>query len=139
MLRPDNRQQLLTRKKIMLVDDDVTTCDVLSHFLLNQGFTWIETVNDSRDAVDAVAHSRPDLILLDLMMPHVNGLELLKQLWDRELLSDTAVLMLTAMEDEVARKKALMLGATDFVIKPVSASALALRIEQALRSENPVS
>lgn len=129
---------MLTSKKIMLIDDDVTTCNVLCHFLLNQGFTWVETVNDSRDAVAAVEHSRPDLILLDLMMPHVNGLEIIQQLWEHDLLNHTSVLMLTAMEDEASRKKAILYGATDFVIKPVSSLDLGRRIAQALEPASAV-
>lgn len=117
-----------TDKKILIIDDDEFTCNVINRFLLSEGFTRVESTTDSREAVSAVKQSNPDLILLDLMMPYNDGLAVLEQLRDNQLLSKTAVVMLTAVEDELTREHALSLGAADFVNKPISAAELLTRI-----------
>ena len=123
---------IFTNKRILLIDDDRLTCRTLSQLLLRQGFSWVESINDSRDAVSAVEHSAPDLIVLDVMMPYVNGLEVLQRLAEKGLLENSRVLVLTAMEDDVAKEKAMSYGATDFITKPITPDRLVYHIENAL-------
>lgn len=117
---------------IMMVDDEPTTLDVIEAFLQGEGYERFVIVEDSREALSRAEASRPDVILLDLMMPHVGGLEILERLRAHPKLQHTPVLILTSSTDAETKLKALELGATDFLAKPVDASELALRLRNTL-------
>ncbi len=121
-----------SQSTIMMVDDEPTTLDVIEAFLQGEGYERFVVVDDSRVAVSTARERRPDAVLLDLMMPHMNGLEVLTEMRRSPELQFTPVVILTSSTDSETKLKALELGATDFLAKPVDPSELALRLRNAL-------
>ncbi len=115
--------------KLLLVEDERSIAEGLSITLETEGFdvTWVA---DGRDAVDAFARLRPDLVVLDLMLPGMSGTEICRALRKR---SDVPIIMLTARDAEVDRVVGLELGADDYVTKPFSTRELVARIRTVLR------
>lgn len=113
---------------ILLIDDDVELTELLSEVLTLENFT-VSTANDGEEGLNK-ASSNVDMILLDVMMPKLNGIETLKRL--RET-SDIPVLMLTAKGSEIDRVVGLELGADDYLAKPFSERELLARIRAILR------
>lgn len=103
-------------KKIMIIEDDVALYNVYSMELKLKGYEVIN-VPDGMLAVEAVRTQRPDFVLLDLMLPGRNGLEILEELKSDEELSPTKVVMLTNYGDDENVNKALSLGAEDYMLK----------------------
>jgi DNA-binding response OmpR family regulator len=128
-----------TRASLLLVDDEPTITDVLSRYLQRAGY-------DTRSAADgaealALANARfPDLVVLDLMLPGVDGLEVMRRL---RVLSDSMprrrvpIILLTARGDESDRVIGLRLGADDYVVKPFSPAELVARVDAVLRRVDP--
>lgn len=114
---------------ILLVDDDTELTSLLSDILTLEGFT-VSEANNGIEGLEAVNNNDIDLILLDFMMPKMNGMDMLKQL---RLQWQTPVLMLTAKGDEVDRVIGLELGADDYLPKPFSDRELLARIRAILR------
>jgi DNA-binding response OmpR family regulator len=115
--------------RVLVVDDDPTVSDVVSRYLTRDGHE-VEAVSDGLRALRAATMSLPDLVVLDLMLPTMSGLEVCRRL--REL-GPVPVIMLTARSDEADRVAGLELGADDYVTKPFSPRELALRVEAVLR------
>lgn len=115
--------------KILLVDDDVELTELLAELLSLEGFS-IHTVHNGLEALDELELQRYDLILLDVMMPYLNGIETLKQVRQRY---ETPVLMLSARDDEIDRVLGLELGADDYLPKPFNDRELVARIKAILR------
>jgi two-component system response regulator ResD len=116
--------------RVLVVDDDATVAEVVVAYLGRAGFV----ADQARDAVTALAHfraSRPDLVVLDLMLPDGDGLELCRLL--RSELPGLPVIMLTARGDEEDRLVGLEVGADDYVTKPFSPRELVLRVQSVLR------
>ena len=128
----DGRLEGLKSATIMMVDDEPTTIDVLETFLEGEGYTNFVTTTDSRQTLDLVAAEKPDVLILNLVMPHVGGLEILGAIRKDEALKDTPVIILTSCTDPATKLQALKLGATDFLGKPVDPSELALRLRNTL-------
>lgn len=124
---PINRQA-----KIMVVDDESTNVRVVCRLLKLDGYSSFITTTDSRQAVELAQRELPDLILLDLMMPHVSGLEILSVLRLRDDTRFTPVVILTASTDRDTRIDALNRGATDFLNKPIDPSELISRVHNVL-------
>src|SRR2546423_2825306 len=122
--------------RVLVVDDEPIVRDVLSRYLVREGFE-VETVGDGREALDAVERFRPDLVLLDLMLPAIDGLEVFRRLGDRGG-SSSAVIMLTAKGEEIDRVVGLELGADDYVVKPFSPREVVARVRAVLRRRGPV-
>lgn len=120
---------------IMMVDDEPTTIDVLEMFLEGEGYENLIRLSDSTRALALLAERRPDVLLLDLMMPEVGGLEILRAMREDELLRRTPVLILTSSTDPATKLQALEFGATDFLAKPVDPSELALRLRNTLAAK----
>ncbi len=119
--------------KILVVDDRKENIVVLNGLLQMQGYTNIETLSDSRLFFDMFKSFKPDLILLDLMMPYVSGFEIMKTL--KDLIPDTTylpILVLTADISEETKQRALAEGAKDFLAKPFDLIEVSLRIENLL-------
>lgn len=114
--------------KILLVDDDVGLVELLAQVLELEGFV-VEIANNGQQALDKLDHSH-DLILLDVMMPVLNGIETLKRIRQKFV---TPVLMLTARGDEIDRVIGLELGADDYLPKPFNDRELVARIKAILR------
>jgi len=113
----------------MVVDDDATVAEVVTRYLQREGFD-VEAVGDGRTALDRAIASPPDLMLLDLMLPGMDGMEVFRSL---RAVAPVPVIMLTARGDEDARVIGLELGADDYVAKPFSPRELTARVKSVLR------
>lgn len=103
-------------KSILLVDDDLTLREMYLERLKAEGFV-VETAQDGQEAVAKARDTRPNLILLDIMMPKLNGLDVLKQLKAEKETSDIPVIVLTALIQDRERAQAIELGASDYIVK----------------------
>ncbi|TXB67544.1 response regulator transcription factor [Paracoccus aurantiacus] len=117
---------------VLLIDDDVELVALLNDYLQQVGFT-VATAHDGERALGAIVDARAEIVVLDIMMPRLNGLEVLRRI-RRE--SNIPVLMLTARGDEIDRIAGLDLGADDYLAKPCSPGELAARIRAILRRTN---
>ena len=120
---------------VMLIDDETTTLEVLQTYLEDAGYCRFVPVSESRTAMDLMARTRPDVVLLDIMMPEVNGFEILTAMRADPKFRQTPVIVLTSSTDSPTKLKALELGATDFLSKPVDASELAMRLRNILNAK----
>ena len=116
--------------RVLVVDDDETVASVLVSYLQRAGHT-AKHVADGLAAVDAVGATSPDLVVLDLMLPGIDGLEVCKRV--RADRPDLPVIMLTALAEPDDRISGLEVGAGDYVTKPFSPRELVLRVESVLR------
>ena len=114
---------------VLVVEDDPTISEVVVRYLEREGL-HVEAVADGRDALEAAAATWPDLVVLDLMLPGIDGLEVCRRLRSR---GPVPVIMLTARGDEEDRVLGLELGADDYVVKPFSPRELTARVRAVLR------
>jgi two-component system, OmpR family, response regulator ResD len=123
--------------RVLVVDDEPIVRDVLSRYLSREGFE-VETAADGQAALDVFEETRPELIVLDLMLPGIDGLEVLRRIRSR---NGAAVIMLTARGEETDRVVGLELGADDYVAKPFSPREVVARVRAVLRRtrDTPVS
>lgn len=118
--------------KILIVDDEPSIIEFISYNLKNKGYS----INSARDGVQAIKRAfefRPDLILLDIMMPNKDGIETLKELRQSPEFEHTVIILLTALTDEKSEIEGLTLGADDYITKPIKPELLATRIASGLR------
>ncbi len=115
--------------KILVVDDEPSIVDVLSYNLTKAGHQPV-VARDGEKALELARSERPDLIILDLMLPGIDGLEVCRTLRKE---GDLPIIMLTAKDEEVDRVVGLELGADDYVVKPFSVRELMARIKTVLR------
>ena len=120
------------KHKILAVDDERDILKLLQYNLCNAGFDFISAENGP-EAIELAQSAMPDLILLDLMLPNMDGMEVLKVLKANSETSMIPVMMLTAKGEEIDRILGLELGADDYVVKPFSPRELVLRIKTVLR------
>jgi DNA-binding response OmpR family regulator len=118
------------RGSILVVDDEPTIAEVVSRYLVRAGYE-VRSVSDGVAALEAVDERRPDLVVLDLMLPGIDGLEVCRRI--RAKGDDVPVIMLTALGSETDRVVGLERGADDYVTKPFSPRELVLRVESVLR------
>ena len=114
---------------ILVVDDEPMVREVLARYLEKEGFA-VQTAEDGEQALAAFESSPPDLVLLDLMLPRIDGLEVLRRMRER---NRSAVIMLTAKGEETDRVVGLELGADDYVTKPFSPREVVARVRAVLR------
>ncbi|MFO7903169.1 MAG: response regulator [Pirellulaceae bacterium] len=117
---------------IMIVDDEPTNVKAARKHLREFGYTNFRTTTDATKAVKMAEQEHPDIILLDIVMPEVSGIEILGELRANSQLRRIPVVILTAVGDVRIKQKALQLGATDFLTKPVDPSELVLRVGNTL-------
>jgi putative two-component system response regulator len=122
------------KARILIVDDEENNIEILRRILTRAGFTRVESTTDSRDAKRLYVRHRPDLILLDLHMPHLDGLEVMAQLAEVAEASYLPILILSADVTPDARRQALSRGAKDFVNKPFQQEEILLRIKTLLET-----
>jgi len=115
--------------KVLLIDDDTELTSLLSEYLVDEGFET-KAIDDGRAGVEEVLSRQYDIVVLDIMMPRLNGIEILQRIRKS---SDTPVLMLTARGDNVDRITGLNLGADDYVSKPCTPDELVARLRAILR------
>ena len=125
-------EPLLHRMKILVVDDDRMSVNLLEQLLQRHGYTRVMGITDSRIAVETCATFGPDLLLLDLMMPEVDGFAVLDALRSDASEDFLPIVVLTGDVSEESKARALDAGATDFLIKPVSQTEALLRIRNLL-------
>jgi putative two-component system response regulator len=118
--------------RILIIDDERGNIKILERFLKAAGYTQVKSVLDSRKAVNAYIEFLPDLVLLDLKMPNLDGFQVMEQLKNVDRSSYLPVLVLTAQRDHPTRMKALELGAKDFLTKPFDMAETILRIQNML-------
>ncbi|WP_290698290.1 EAL domain-containing protein [Amphritea sp.] len=117
---------------IMMVDDEPIMMEIVQAHLEDAGYSNFISVEDSREAFDVLTHRRPDILFLDLVMPEVSGFDVLRRIRDYDEFAYLPVIVLTSSTDSRSKLKALELGATDFLSKPVDASELKLRLRNTL-------
>jgi diguanylate cyclase (GGDEF)-like protein len=122
----------LRTSTVMMVDDDPLMLEVVQTYLEEAGYVSFITTSQPKEAMGLFVQHRPDILLLDLMMPEVSGFDILAEVRGHEELRYTPVIILTAESDPAAKLKALELGATDLLTKPVDPSELRLRLRNAL-------
>ncbi len=120
---------------IMMVDDEATTMDVMEAFLEDAGYQHFVLLTHSSQAIAKLEEVRPDILLLDLNMPEIPGFDILKQIRAHPILAHLPVIILTSSSDATTKLKALDLGATDFLSKPVDPSELVLRVRNTLAAK----
>ncbi|WP_194712886.1 putative bifunctional diguanylate cyclase/phosphodiesterase [Noviherbaspirillum soli] len=125
----------LRKARILMVDDEPITLEVMRDFLEEAGYANLYDTSEPEQAMPLIAAEAPDLVLLDLMMPVVNGFDILSWMRADERHRHIPVIVLTSSTNAATKLKALELGATDFLAKPVDASELALRIRNTLAAK----
>jgi len=120
------------RQKILIVDDENDILTLLEYNLQKAGFHVI-SAQDGPEAVNAAKKERPDLIILDIMLPSMEGTEVCKILKGNETTRHIPVIMLTAKGEEVDRIVGFELGADDYIIKPFSPREMVLRVKAVLK------
>ncbi|MCA9136408.1 MAG: response regulator [Planctomycetales bacterium] len=118
--------------RVMIVDDEPINIKLIQKYLRGAGYHDFITTSESREAVDLVRSTKPDLIVLDVVMPHVTGLDILETIRNDNRISHLPVLVVTASTDEQTKINALELGATDFLHKPVKPTELLPRVRNSL-------
>ncbi len=119
------------RGSVLVVDDEPTITEVVARYLSRAGYAT-RVAASGREALEAAAMQRPDLVVLDLMLPGIDGLEVMRRLRDHDR-DRVAVILLTAKSEESDRVIGLRLGADDYVVKPFSPAELVARVDAVLR------
>ena len=122
--------------KVLIVDDEQSDVDLMTAYL-DDHVDEIRGVTDPRQAEQAFAEFQPDIVVLDLHMPHVDGFEVLRRLRSARMsLGFLPVIVLTGDETHVARNTALILGADEFLTKPVDREEIVLRVRNLLHTRD---
>jgi DNA-binding response OmpR family regulator len=124
----------MTGERILLVDDEPNIIELARMYLEQEGFR-IETAADGKAALEAVRTVRPALVVLDIMLPELDGWDVCRRL--RQQGDDTAVLMLTARDEDIDKILGLELGADDYLTKPFNPRELVARVKAILRRRQP--
>ena len=128
-------QQATSRASVLVVDDEPTITEVVSRYLQRAGYTT-HTAADGARAVDAAASLKPDLVVLDVRLPRIDGLEVMRRLRAADR-SRPAVILLTGRGEPSDRVAGLRLGADDYVVKPFAPAELVARVDAVLRRSEP--
>jgi DNA-binding response OmpR family regulator len=115
--------------KVLIVDDDENICEVIKMYLENSGYDT-RVCHNGKEAQEAYAQYKPDLVLLDIMIPNIDGIDVLK--WIRKQ-SETPVIMLTAKGETFDKVLGLELGADDYIVKPFEPKEMVARVKAVLR------
>jgi len=119
----------MNRERILVIEDEPSIREVVSLYLSRAGYQ-VTMVEDGQSALESLASALPDLVVLDLMLPEMDGLEITRWLRER---GDTPIIMLTARGEERDRIVGLEMGADDYVVKPFSPQELVSRVRAVLR------
>ena len=123
----------MANEKILVVDDDTNICELLRLYLTKEGYQ-VTTANDGEEGLDKFNQVKPDMVLLDVMMPKMDGLEVCRRI---RKLGNTPLIMLTAKGTEYDQVMGLDYGADDYIPKPFGMMALIARIKAVLRRSAP--
>jgi DNA-binding response OmpR family regulator len=120
---------VMNGKSVLVVEDEASIAEVVSLYLKRAGYS-VRTAADGKQAMSLLEREIPDFVILDLMLPEVDGLSLTRWLRDR---SDVPIIMLTARREEIDRIAGLEMGADDYVVKPFSPQELVSRVRAVMR------
>ena len=126
------RREHMRQSIILVVDDSNTNVVLLEAILADRGYK-IDSAGNAKEALHCIEKNKPDLILLDLLMPKVSGFEFLEHLRGDVRTKDTPVIIISALSDEENKNRTLRLGAVDFIIKPVDIQYLVDRVARTLQ------
>jgi len=119
-------------KTVLIADDEPDILEIISYNLRNEGYETI-TAKDGNEALQKATVHKPDLIILDVMMPNKNGMEVCKQLRSLPAFQNTLIIFLTALSDELSQVKGLEFGADDYLSTPVSPKVLVSKVNSLFR------
>jgi two-component system, OmpR family, alkaline phosphatase synthesis response regulator PhoP len=122
----------MTTTRVLIVEDDRDIADLVAHYLGKAGFTT-EQLSSGREALKAIGEHPPELLILDLMLPQLDGLEICRAVRANEKTAGIPIIMLTARGDESDRIVGLEIGADDYIAKPFSPNELVARARALLR------
>jgi two-component system, OmpR family, alkaline phosphatase synthesis response regulator PhoP len=126
---------MIMKKTVLVVEDEVSIATLLKYNLEQAGY-HVLTAHDGKEGLNTIVTSNPDLVLLDLMLPTLDGMEVCKEV--RRLRLNVPIIMLTAREDEFDKVLGLELGADDYMTKPFSPREVVARVKAVLRRFTPV-
>jgi DNA-binding response OmpR family regulator len=118
--------------QILVVDDDLKVLEILQESLNRQGYK-VSTASNGRQALQSLASQSPQLVVLDMMLPDINGLEVMEQLRESPQNKDVPVLILSANGDVDVRLAGLEGGAEDYIVKPVALKELCTKVDKAIK------
>lgn len=121
-------------KKVLIIDDEPNIIELLDYNLKKEGYE-VESAKDGIEGIKKAVRFNPDLILLDIMMPNIDGVETCRQLREIPELSNTYILFLTARTEEYSEVAAFSTGADDYIVKPIKPRALLSRIASFFRRD----
>ncbi len=119
-------------KKVLIADDEPDILEILKYNLVKEGYQVI-TAHDGNEAIEKAKQTLPDLIVLDIMMPGKNGVEVCEILRAQPKMKDTLIMFLTALSDEATQIKGLSMGADDYRSKPISPNVFISKVQSLLR------
>jgi two-component system, OmpR family, alkaline phosphatase synthesis response regulator PhoP len=119
-------------RKVLIADDEPDIIEILKYNLEKEGYSVI-TAKDGDEALDKAKSTQPELIVLDMMMPKKNGMEVCELLRAQALYKDTLIMFLTALSDEATQLKGFSTGADDYVTKPVSPNVFVSKVNALFR------
>ncbi|MGI8951223.1 MAG: response regulator [Chitinophagaceae bacterium] len=122
----------LKQKKILIADDEPDILEIISYNLRNENYQ-VYTAKDGNEALEKAKQIKPDLIILDIMMPYKTGVEVCKILRSQPAFEKTLIIFLTALNDETTHIKGLETGADDYITKPISPKVLTSRVNALFR------
>ena len=129
------RSEELKQASIMMVDDEPVILETLENLLEDAGYKNFVSTAEATKAIELMQSTKPDIVLLDVMMPEVSGLEILESMELDDELQYIPSIIITASTDSATKLRALELGATDVLNKPVDPSELALRVRNTLATK----
>ena len=122
--------------KVLVVEDEIKLAELLNDYLTQAGMK-VKIVADGAQVLDVIDQYRPDIILLDIMLPNKDGLSLCRDIRDIELMKHIPIIMTTARVDEIDRLLGLEIGADDYVCKPYSPREIVARVKAIMRRLTP--
>jgi phosphoserine phosphatase RsbU/P len=120
---------------VLVVDDIAENRDILVRRLQRFGIIGIEQAANGQQALEAIGRRNFDLVLLDIMMPEMNGFEVLKKLWESGKITDMPVIVISALSELESVVRCIELGAEDFILKPFNATLLRARVMATLEKK----
>jgi putative two-component system response regulator len=126
---------LPTQPKIMIIDDEMLTIEVVKEHLRGDGYENFVSTDNAVHALSMISREQPDVVLLDIRMPQVSGLDILKEMRVDRRLANIPVIVLTATTDDEIKLQALQLGATDLLHKPIHSGELLARLRNTLMAK----
>lgn len=122
-------------KKVLIVDDEADILEIISYNLIKEGYE-ILTAKNGIEALEKIGPFKPNLVILDIMMPKMSGVEVCKILRSKPEYNDTLIIFLTALSDESSQIRGLETGADDYINKPISPKVLVSRVNAIFRRLN---